>query len=115
MAQSSNPTRRRWLAGLGAAYAGSRFPLGGANRVPPTFGAQLYTVRGLLRREPDRTLQALATMGLREVEGYSRPNLVSLLPKLSQYGLTARSCYIKTPLDHEGLGIVSGFEAGSLA
>ncbi|MGD1071551.1 MAG: sugar phosphate isomerase/epimerase [Bryobacteraceae bacterium] len=93
-----NPTRRQWLAGLCAASAASRSPLAGAGKRPPAFGAQLYTVRSLLRRAPDRALQALAAIGFRDVEGHSRPELLALLPKIKQYGLTARSCYIETPL-----------------
>jgi len=84
-------TRRQWLAGLCAASIS-------AATIPRTFGAQLYSVRGLLRREPDRTLQALAAMGFTDVEGYSRPGMLALLPKIKQYGLTPRSCYIETPL-----------------
>lgn len=61
-------------------------------------GVQLYAVRAALKQDPDRVLQALAAIGFREVEGYSRPETVALAPKLKQYGLTARSCRVETPL-----------------
>jgi sugar phosphate isomerase/epimerase len=61
-------------------------------------GVQLYSVRTGLKRDPDRVLQALAAIGFREVEGYSRPGTIALAPKLKQYGLTVRSCQVETPL-----------------
>jgi len=39
--------------------------------------AQLYTIRSLLRTEPDRALQAVAAMGFHEVECHSRLTLVT--------------------------------------
>src|SRR5580658_8016802 len=61
-------------------------------------GAQLYAVRSALKREPDRVFQALAGIGFKEVEGFSRPETVALAPKIKQYGLTVRSCQVETPL-----------------
>src|SRR5580658_1870445 len=61
-------------------------------------GAQLYAVRSALKREPDRVFQALAGIGFKEVEGFSRPETVALTPKIKQYGLTVRSCQVETPL-----------------
>jgi sugar phosphate isomerase/epimerase len=61
-------------------------------------GVQLYAVRAALKRDPDRTLQAVAGIGFKEVEGFSRPETVALAPKIKQYGLTLRSCQIETPL-----------------
>jgi len=61
-------------------------------------GVQLYAIRSALKREPDRVLQALAGIGFKDVEGYSRPETVALAPKIKQYGLTPRSCQIETPL-----------------
>jgi sugar phosphate isomerase/epimerase len=98
--QTLKPTRRQWLAGLTAVSAASaviEYPLSGAAN-PRSFGVQLYTVRNLLRKEPDRTLQAIAAIGYREVEGYNRPDMLALMTKIKQNGLTPRSCYIETPL-----------------
>jgi len=43
-------------------------------------------------------LQALAGMGFKDVEGFSRPETVALAPKIKQYGLTVRCCQVETPL-----------------
>jgi sugar phosphate isomerase/epimerase len=61
-------------------------------------GVQLYSVRAALKKEPDRVLQALAGIGFKEVEGYSRPETVALAPKIKMHGLTVRSCQVETPL-----------------
>jgi sugar phosphate isomerase/epimerase len=83
--------RREWLALTSAAALPAATP-------PPTFAAQLYTVRRPLRTEPDRVLKAIADMGFKEIEGYNRLQTVALAPKLKQFGLTARSCTVETPL-----------------
>lgn len=93
--ESGRVTRREWLAL--AAVAGARAAVGAAASAP-VFGAQLYTVRGLLRKDPDRALKALAEMGIREVEGYSRTGSLALLPKLKEFGLSLRACVVETPL-----------------
>ena len=61
-------------------------------------GVQLYSVRAVLKKEPDRVLEALAGIGFKEVEGFSRPETVVLAPKIKQAGLTLRSCQVETPL-----------------
>ena len=61
-------------------------------------GVQLECVRSLLKRQPDATLKALAEMGFREAEGYSRAETLALVQKLKQNGLTARSCVVEVPL-----------------
>src|SRR5947208_11011317 len=82
--------RREWLALITAAAS--------AAPAERTFAAQLYTVRSLLRKEPDRALKTIAEMGFKEVEGYNRPQLINLAPKLKEYGLTPRACTVETPL-----------------
>jgi sugar phosphate isomerase/epimerase len=85
-------SRRECLRMLGAAAASAAV-------VPVRVtGVQLYSVRAALRKEPDRVLQALAGIGFKEVEGFSRPETVALTPKIKQYGLTVRSCQVETPL-----------------
>ncbi len=93
----SSITRREWLALAAAAVTGEG-EAGAAATPPATFGAQLYTVRGLLRKEPDRALKTLADIGFREVEGYNRLASLALLPKLKEHGLTLRACVVETPL-----------------
>jgi sugar phosphate isomerase/epimerase len=61
-------------------------------------GVRLYTVRAALKNDPDGVLKALAEMGVKEVEGYSRTETIALAPKLKQYGLNVRSCQVETPL-----------------
>ena len=88
-------TRRELLAAAAIPMASRAF---GAAAPPPTFGAQLYTIHSLLRREPDRALKTIAEIGFKEVEGYNRPATIALLPKLKQYGLSVRACAVETPL-----------------
>jgi sugar phosphate isomerase/epimerase len=84
----------RLIAGTTAA---SRLAAATATAVRVT-GARLYAVRSVLKRDPDRVLQALAGIGFKEVEGYSRSETIALAPNLKQYGLTLRSCQVETPL-----------------
>ena len=65
--------------------------------MPRPLGAQLYTVRNILMKEPDRVFKTLAEIGYTEVEG-NRADLVELLPKIKQYGLKPVSCHIETAL-----------------
>jgi sugar phosphate isomerase/epimerase len=85
-------SRRECLRMLGTAAASAAV---GPARIT---GVQLYSVRAALKRQPDRVLQALAGIGFKEVEGFSRPETVALTPKIKQYGLTVRSCQVETPL-----------------
>jgi len=59
---------------------------------------QLYSVRGILRKDPGGTLKAIARIGYKEVEGYDRAGTIALLPKIKESGLTPRSCQTETPL-----------------
>ena len=68
------------------------------HRSPPRpLGVQLYTVRNILMKEPDRVLKTIAEIGYTEIEG-NRTDLIELLPKIQQYGLKPVSCHIETPL-----------------
>ena len=88
-------SRREYLQVIAGTAVASRLAAATPARVT---GVQLYAVRSALKRDPDRVLQTLAGIGFKEVEGYSRPETVALAPKLKQYGLTARSCQVETPL-----------------
>jgi len=65
--------------------------------MPRPLGAQLYTVRNILMKESDRVLKTIAEIGYTAVEG-NRADLVTLPPKIQQYGLKPISCHIETPL-----------------
>ena len=95
MFERPNYSRRDCLAVLAAATVRSALDAAPAPKVP---GVQLYTVRALLKKDPDATLKALAGIGFRDVEGYDRAATVALAPKIKQNGLTVRSCQVETPL-----------------
>jgi sugar phosphate isomerase/epimerase len=61
-------------------------------------GVQLESVRAQLKRSPDPTLRNLSETGFKDVEGYNRADTLALVPKLKQFGLTARSCQVEVPL-----------------
>lgn len=88
-------TRRQLLAIIPIAVAAA--PLRAA-LAPRPLGAQLYSVRGLLRTNPDATLKALAGIGYKEVEGHDRLETIALLPRIKDAGLAVRSCRTETPL-----------------
>ena len=87
-------SRRQCLRAMGGMVASS---LTAATAVRPT-GVRLYAVRDALKKDPDQVLRALAGIGFKEVEGYSRTETLALAPKLKQYGLNIRSCQVETPL-----------------
>ena len=89
-------TRRQWIMAAAAGTATAIAPNLDA-AMPRPLGAQLYTVRNILMKEPDRVLKTIAEIGYTEVEG-NRADLVALLPKIQQYGLKPVSCHIETPL-----------------
>jgi sugar phosphate isomerase/epimerase len=95
MLGQKRPSRRECLRLIAGAAVASSLTAATVERVT---GVQLYAVRSALKREPDRVLQALAGMGFKEVEGFSRPETVALAPKIKQYGLAVRSCQVETPL-----------------
>jgi len=88
-------SRREYLQVIAGTTAAASLTAASSARVT---GVQLYAVRSALKRDPDRVLQALAGIGFKEVEGYSRPETVALAPKFKQFGLTARSCQVEIPL-----------------
>jgi sugar phosphate isomerase/epimerase len=87
-------TRRQWLATLPLARGAAVKAAAG----PRPLGVQLYSVRKILRTNPDGVLKAIAGIGYKDVEGYSRPETIALLPRIKEAGLAARSCQTETPL-----------------
>lgn len=88
-------TRRQWLAALPLAPAAA---LKAASPVLRTLGARLYSVRQMLKLDPAGTLKAIAGIGYKEVEGYSRLETLALAPSMKDAGLVVRSCGTETPL-----------------
>ncbi|HTA46327.1 MAG TPA: sugar phosphate isomerase/epimerase [Bryobacteraceae bacterium] len=87
-------TRRQWLAALPVA----RVAAVNAAETPRPLGVRLYSVRGNLHQEADKTLKAIARIGYREVEGYNRLETITLGPRIKDAGLAVRSCRTETPL-----------------
>jgi sugar phosphate isomerase/epimerase len=85
-------SRRQLLSTLAGAAALK------AAAVPRSLGVQLYSVRRVLRTNPDGVLKAIAAIGYKDVEGSSRQDTIALLPRIKEAGLTARSCQTETPL-----------------
>jgi sugar phosphate isomerase/epimerase len=88
-------TRRQWLSVLPFALKAANVQAANGAQV---FGAQLYSVRRMLKRDPDGVLKAIAGIGCKEVEGYDRLDTVALMPRIRKAGLVARSCRTETPL-----------------
>ena len=86
--------RRECLRVIAGATASSLL----AAAPPPLTGVQLYAVRSILKRDPDRVLAALAGIGFKEVEGFSRTDTAALAPRIKEHGLTVRSCQAETPV-----------------
>jgi sugar phosphate isomerase/epimerase len=88
-------TRRQCLAVLPFALKAAAVKAANAAPLP---GAQLYSVRGILKRDPDGVLKAIAGIGYKEVEGYHRLDTIALAPRIKETGLAVRSCQTETPL-----------------
>ncbi len=88
--------RRGFLGAVSAAMLLPRFATGASiGRA----GAQLYTVRGDLEKDFDRTLGAIAAIGYREVEfaGYFGHTPKQVRDSLKRHGLAAPSAHIDYP------------------
>jgi sugar phosphate isomerase/epimerase len=85
-------TRREWLVICAAGAVKAAAP------PPVVLAAQTYTVRGPLRREPTRTVEAMAAMGIKDVDCHSRTVLRNTLPQFKQHNIAPRLCAIETPV-----------------
>jgi len=88
-------TRRQWLASIPLASIPLTLEAASA---APSLGAQLYSVRRDLKRDPDGVLKAIAGIGYKNVEGYNRLDTIALMPRIKASGRAARSCQTETPL-----------------
>ena len=90
-------TRRHLLStSLLTPFAGSVLRAASTHYTGP-LGAELYTVRDLMPKSDQQTLEAIAKIGYTEVEG-DYPTLMRTAPLLKQYGLKPVSCHIPTPM-----------------
>lgn len=87
----SRLSRRGFLAAAAAA------PLAFA-RPPRPLGVQLYTVRNVIGKDPERVLKEIAEIGYTEVEGNNRAQMIDFMPIIRQYKLRPTSCHVETPL-----------------
>jgi len=80
-------------AGLAAVAGSAAMAAARAGRVP---GVQLYTVRDSMAKDVEKTLQAVAGIGYREVEfaGYFTHSAKEIREFLSRYGLAAPSTHV---------------------
>jgi sugar phosphate isomerase/epimerase len=90
----SSIPRREFLAQLSALAIASRRATRGGRRRLDRIGIQLYSLRSVIPRDPERTLAALASIGYRDVE------------MAGLYGKTATE--FRGWLDHAGLRAPSG-------
>jgi sugar phosphate isomerase/epimerase len=94
----SDLSRRRFLAALPAAVAPFALAPLTLAKPPRPLGVQLYTVRDIIGKEPDRVLKAIADIGYTEVEGNDRAQLIEFMPIVRKYNLGAPSCHVETPV-----------------
>ena len=87
-------TRRDAIRTLGALAAAAALPARAHHR-PRAIGIQLYTVRALMPAAPERTLEALAAIGYREVElaGLYGSSAKQMRARLDRAGLRAVSAH----------------------
>src|SRR3954447_4411617 len=90
-------TRREWLqlTAIGAVGASTLSSLRAQSKRP--LGVQLYTVRDKLGPDADATLQAIASIGYKEVE-LLRAHAARVAPLAKGHGLQPVSMHIEPPL-----------------
>ena len=99
MSQPPRLSRRQWLATSLPLAASPLFTAGMLNaKVSRPIGVQLYTVRTILMNDSDHVLKTIAEIGYTEIEGSNRADMISLVPKIKQYGMKPVSCHVETPL-----------------
>jgi sugar phosphate isomerase/epimerase len=87
-------TRRQWLAGAAATLARPVFATGNSLVV----GANLDPLSGILSLDAEGTLDALAKIGYRSLEGSDRLRMTALAPRATARGMTVRCTSVETPL-----------------
>jgi hypothetical protein len=92
-------SRRQFVqyAPAAAMLAGTRLPAAQLH----TVGVQLYTVRGVLPKQPAETLKAIASIGYREIEA-TYGGLDKIWPDVEASGLKPVSIHLDNTLMNEG-------------
>lgn len=90
-------TRRQWLTRSTLAPLSASLLQAAHKPYHGPLGAELYTVRELMPKTDQQTLQAIAKIGYSEVEG-DYPTFMRTAPLLKEYQLNPVSCHIPTPL-----------------
>ena len=86
-------TRRSWIAGAAAAASSIAAP----KKVKHALGAQLYTVRKSIGKDPDPVLTTIHDIGYTEVET-ARDTLEKVAPVCHYHGLKIPSVHLEVPL-----------------
>ena len=73
----------------------SAAPMLNAQR-PPQYGAQLYTLRNQIEKDPETTIRRLAEIGYRQVEIIRRQ--LEVLPILRKHSLVPVSCHVEAAM-----------------
>lgn len=93
--------RRQFAGTVGAAWvAGLRLPFDQPSRLLPRVGLQLYTVRRAMAENVEATLDAVAGIGIAEVEfaGYFGRTPAAIKAALAHSGLAAPSAHLRSEL-----------------
>src|SRR5262245_60201522 len=86
-------TRRQWLWLMASGAAAGSSALLQAQKKRP-LGVQLYTVREVIKTQPEETLKAIAAIGYKEIE-LGRADLDKLVPIAKSVGLTPVSTHVE--------------------
>src|SRR5437879_13683837 len=85
-------TRRTWMASTVGSIAAAA-----PRKFTHAIGAELYTVRNVITKQPDETLKRIADIGYTEVET-GRDSLDQSGPICGKLGLKIPACHVEIPL-----------------
>ena len=105
-------TRRQWLWLMASGAVGGSALLQAQKKRP--LGVQLYTVREVLKTQPEETLKAIAAIGYKEIE-LGRADLDKLVPIAKSVGLTPVSTHVEVSYITGKAGPGGAEEAGEKA
>lgn len=89
----TSPVSRRTFLTAATASGVLASGLSAKNLAPSRIGVELYTLRNQMPAKDDEVLQAISTIGYREVEG-DYPTFMRIGPKLKSLQLSPVSCHI---------------------